>query len=242
MKSLNKLEIFKDYLEKSLSYYFSDEDFIKIFQRLPKSRYETFKYCLEYFENNNMKTIVELGTSRSFVDGRFEGCNSDDIKFWEKDKPEKWDWSAGIFTRTINTCLSHISGLNFNTVDLASSHIQRCKHMNQDFPNIKYHVSSSEDFLNNFKGKIDLLYLDTGDMTPIEPTARLHLREAEIIVKRNLISENGIILIDDIRSPLPYINGENKDLGKGYLSIPFFIKNGFELIMDEYQTVLKKKA
>ena len=112
--------------------------------------------------------------------------------------------------------------------------------MNQDFPEINYHISSSEDFLLNYDGKIDLLYLDTGDMTPIEDTAQLHLREAKIIVERNLLSDNGIILIDDIRSPLPYINGENIDLGKGYLSIPYFLENGFEIIMDEYQTILRK--
>ena len=43
-------------------------------------------------------------------------------------------------------------------------------------------------FLENFDKKIDLLYLDTGDMTPIENTALLHLREADIIVRRNLLS------------------------------------------------------
>ena len=119
-------------------------------------------------------------------------------------------------------------------------HIERCKIMNNDMKHINYHVSSSENFLNNFNKKIDLLYLDTGDMTPIEFTAQLHLREAKIIVERNLLSDNGIILIDDIRSPLPYINGENIDLGKGYLSIPYFLENGFEIIMDEYQTILRK--
>ena len=50
------------------------------------------------------------------------------------------------------------------------SHIARCKIMNQDRDNITYHVSSSEDFLKNLDKKVDLLYLDTGDMTPIEDT------------------------------------------------------------------------
>lgn len=124
------------------------------------------------------------------------------------------------------------------TVDLIKSHIERSKIMNNE--NINYHISSSEDFLNNFNDKIDLLYLDTGDMTPIEYTAQLHLREAKIIVEKNLISKNGLILIDDIRSCIPYEQGECIDLGKGYLSIPYFLNNGFELVMDEYQTILKK--
>lgn len=234
------LEIYRDYLDNALSYYYSNDVFLKYFNRIPKSRYYTFLYCLNEIEKNNMKNIVELGTTRSFVDGRFIGCNSDDTTFWEKNNPEKWDWSAGCFTRVFNSCLEHISDLNFHTVDLSKSHIERCKFMNSDLPKINYHISSSENFLSTYNGKIDLLYLDTGDMTPIEFTAQLHLREAKIIVERDLIINNGIILIDDIRSPQPYLSGENINLGKGYLSIPYFLQNGFELIMDEYQTILRK--
>ena len=106
--------------------------------------------------------------------------------------------------------------------------------------NISYHISSSEDFLSNFDGKIDLLYLDTGDMTPIEPTAELHLREAKIIVERDLLSPNGLILIDDVRNPAPKKYGEKSDFGKAKYSIPYLVSNGFDLIMDEYQVVLKK--
>ncbi|MGA0158951.1 MAG: hypothetical protein ACO3NG_10880, partial [bacterium] len=54
----------------------------------------------------------------------------------------------------------------------------------------------------------------TGDMTPIEPTAQLHLREAKIIVEKDLIAKDGLILIDDVKSPLPKMFGEKSDLGK----------------------------
>jgi len=113
--------------------------------------------------------------------------------------------------------------------------------MNSNSNKIQYFVKSSEDFLQSFDKKIDMLYLDTGDMTPIEYTAQLHLREAKIIVERDLMVSNGIILIDDIRSVVPYEQGQGVDLGKGYLSIPYFLKNGFKLVMDEYQTVLIKE-
>ncbi len=239
-KSVEKLEQYGELLDKALSYYSSNELFEKYFNRVPKSRYHTFKYCFDEFEKNNMKTVVELGTSRSFVDGRFPGCNEDDSKYWEPNNPEKWDWSAGCFTKTASTCLSHIEGFNLHTVDLASNHIARCKVMNSNSNNIKYYVSTSEAFLQNFNQKIDLLYLDTGDMTPIDFTAKLHLREAQIIVKKDLVNKGGIILIDDIRSCVPYEHGQGIDLGKGYLSIPYFLANGYELIMDEYQTILRK--
>lgn len=239
-ESIKKLEYYKDYLDKALSYYNSDEQFIKYFNRVPKSRYYTLKYCLEEFEKNNMKNVVELGTSRSFVDGRFPGCNDDNIKYWEPKNPEKWDWAAGCFTKVVSSCLSHVDDFKLHTVDLSERHIQRCMFMNSEINNINYYVYSSEDFLKNINGTIDFLYLDTGDMTPIQFTAELHLREAKIIVERNLIKKGGIILIDDIRSCVPYECGESINLGKGYLSIPYFLENGYEIILDEYQTVLKK--
>jgi hypothetical protein len=237
---LSILQKYKNYLDKALSYYVGDDEFLKYFNRIPKSRYYTFEFCFSYFVNNNMSTIVELGTSRSYVDGRFEGCNTNNTIYWNEDNPEKWDWSAGCFTRLATICLGHTNNYNLHTVDYINEHIDRCKYMNKDLDKIYYYTSTSEDFLNNFNKKIDFLYLDTGDMTPIEDTAQLHLREANIIVEKNLINTGGIILIDDIRSCVPYQYGENIDLGKGYLSIPYFLNNGFKLIMDEYQTILVK--
>ena len=96
----NILEKNMDNLEKAIDYYFPEEEQLKWFKTKPKSRYHSFKYCdfcLKY-NDNLAPTIVELGTSRSFVCGRFEGCNLDDIKYWEPYNPEKWDWSAGMFS------------------------------------------------------------------------------------------------------------------------------------------------
>jgi len=229
-------EIYKDYMEHANKF---DDLYLKYFHRIPKSRYHTFKYCADEFEKNNGKIIVELGTSRSFVDGKFEGCNVDDASYWEPENPEKWDWSAGYFTKLFS---SRLPNANIDTVDISPSHINRCYIMNNEKTNITYNICSSEYFLENFNKKIDLLYLDTGDMTPIENTALLHLREADIIIKRDLLSENGIILIDDVRSVVPKQFGEHNDLGKAKYSIPYFCHNGYEIVMDEYQTVLRRKS
>lgn len=239
--SEERLEQYRELLDKAVSYYTPDETFIKYFNRVPKSRYHTFKYCFEYFEKNDMKTMVELGTSRSFVDGRFPGCNLNDVKYWQPNNPEVWDWSAGCFTKVASTVFDNKDDFQLYTVDLAKDHIQRSNIMNLNSNKIQYFVKSSEDFLQSFDKKIDMLYLDTGDMTPIDFTAQLHLREAKIIVERDLMASNGIILIDDIRSVVPYEQGQGIDLGKGYLSIPYFLKNGFKLVMDEYQTILLKE-
>jgi hypothetical protein len=240
-KSLNKLEQYKDYLENGIKPFFDNMAFIQIFDRVPKSRYHTYKYCFEEFEKNKMSTIVELGTSRSFVDGRFEGCNSNESKYWEPNNPDKWDWSSGFFTKVAPTCLNHLSNFKLHTVDSELEHISRSKLMNKENSKIiNYYISKSEDFLNSFTQNIDLLYIDTGDLTPVKVNAYLHLREVEIVVAKNLMKSGGLIVIDDVRSCVSYQHGENIDKGIGYLAIPYLLENGFEVVMDEYQTVLRK--
>ena len=212
------------------------------FKTKPRSRYETFKYAFECFAEHNGKVIVELGTSRSFTHGGLPGCNRDEKHFWTPESPENWDWGAGFFTRMAAESLQHLNP-EIHTVDLASSHIARCKHMTADFAHIiTYHVCSSVEFLKKCKPEsIDLLYLDTGDMTPIEPTARLQLTEAKIIVERDVLSKHGILLIDDVRNQTPRKFGDRSGLGKSKYAIPYLLAHGFEILMDEYQVIMRKK-
>lgn len=220
--------------------YYTDEQFIESYGRIPKFRYDTFKYCWDWIQEKELKTIVELGTSRSFVDGKYPGCNSDDVKFWEPDNPEIWDWSAGCFTRVFGELIQG-TDIDLITVDLMSTHIARSKAMTQDLENIEYFSMSSEDFLMSGDGQIDFLYMDTGDVTPIEPTAKLHLRESEILVENDLISDNGLILIDDVRN-IQSKSQDPSDYGKAKYSIPYLQENGFEVIMDEYQVLLQRRG
>lgn len=211
---------------------------------LPKSRYATFKFAFEHLEQIGGNVVVELGTSRSFNHGGLIGCNSDDISYWHPDQPETWDWGAGFFTRMAAISLSHLNP-DIHTIDIASSHIARARVMTQDFSHmITYHTESSVDFLRNchFWNGIDLLYLDTGDMTPIEPTALLQLEEAKMIVHRNLIAPNGLILIDDVKNRTPKKFGELSDLGKSKYAIPYLLSHGFEIVMNEYQVILRRKV
>lgn len=211
------------------------------FDVVPKSRYHTFKRAFELFEEKKGKIIVELGTTRSYVHGGLVGCNSDDSRYWTPNQPENWDWGAGSFTRVAAECLEHLNPI-FYTVDLAVSHINRCKVITAPFSHfMKYEVASSLDFLRRFPGKIDLLYMDTGDMTPIEPTALLSLEEAKIVVQRNLIVPGGLILIDDVRNQTPKQYGDTSGLGKAKYSLPYLLANGFEIVENEYQILLRKK-
>jgi hypothetical protein len=240
----NHIEKYKDLLENAMGYYCKDEDYITYFGRVPKTRYDTFKYCIEYINSlptNQIVNIVELGTSRSFVDGRFPGCNSNNPVFWEPGNPTVWDWSAGHFTRVFSECTN--PNISLHTIDLIEDHIERCKIMTEPFKDkIQYYVMPSEHFLSNCNSKcIDLLYLDTGDVNPVEPTAQLHLREAKIIVERDLLRDGGLILIDDVKNLASKMDAkEESNFGKAKYSIPYFLSNGYEIIIDEYQTVLKK--
>jgi hypothetical protein len=239
---MNIEEIYNNYLKSGLSDYYSDETFKNCYGYVPKLRDETFKYCLDYFKDHNKINIVELGTSRSFVDGKYRGCLKTDTKYWEPTNYEKWDWSAGIFTKYMSDILSHKNkSYHLTSVDLSENAITICKTMtSENEKNMSYIVDSSENFLNNCSTQsIDLLYLDTGNMN--ENTAKLHLREAEIIVKKNLLKNDGLILIDDVRNPHMILKKITDDhYGKSKYAIPYFLKNGYKIIMDEYQVILKK--
>lgn len=234
-----QLEIYKPLLEWGT---YQGQDWSSL-PRVPKSRYETFRFVFDHFEKNAGKVVVELGTSRSFNHGGLPGCNSDDISYWHPDQPETWDWGAGFFTRMAAISLSHLSP-QIHTVDIVPNHVARCRIMTTDFSSmISYHVKDSVTFLKecNFPQGIDLLYLDTGDMTPIEPSALLQLEEVKVVVARNLLAKDGLILIDDVKNRTPKQFGETGDLGKSKYSLPFLLEQGFEIVMDEYQVVLRKQ-
>lgn len=205
-----------------------------------KSRYISFLKCLDYLNGKDKPNVLEIGTSRSFVDGKFEGCNLDDKKYWKKDDYSMWDWGAGCFTIVFG---QELPKANIITLDIISSHIERCKTMctSLGIKNISYEVSDSVKYLLSTNLKFDLIYLDSGDMHPIEPTCELQLKEAKTIVERNLVNAGGLLLVDDVLNGTPKEMGnKNNTLGKSELSIPYLINNGFKIIYEGYQYILEK--
>ncbi len=234
-----KLEPFKTFLHEGT---YAGADWSRYTVK-PASRYTTFLQAFNHFANHSGKVIVELGTSHSFVHGGLEGCDSDDIRYWNPNKSEDWDWGAGFFTRMAAESLAHLNPTIY-TIDQQALAIKRCRIMTDSFQSIiQYRRTSSENFLRtcDLVQKIDLLYLDTGYVWPAEPTAQLQLREAKVVVERNLIAPNGIILIDDVQNQTPLKFGDHTKNGKARYSIPYLLANGFELIADEYQVILRKK-
>ena len=204
-----------------------------------KSRYESFRYCLDFLKKRDLPIVLELGTCRSFADGKFEGCNSDDPIYWDAKDFSKWDWGAGCFS----LIFGQLAECKLSTLDLMESHIKRCKIMTDSLGiDCNHIISDSLSFLATTNEKCDLIYLDTGDMWPIDSTCSLQLREAQIIVERDLLKEGGIILIDDVLNGTPREMGDpNNRLGKSETSIPYLLNNGYETIYEGYQYILKKK-
>lgn len=238
----NLKQNYDKYHSEALLKYYDKTLFIEKYNNVPKFRDYTFTKCLNFLlEKNKNKhlNILELGTSRSYLDGKYEGCMVNDIKYWESNNPEKWDWSAGLFSKYFTDLLDlKNKEYTIDTIDIDSKAINISKNITNNHKNINYNIISSEDFLNNTNKKYDLIYIDTGSMD--QYTINLHLREAKIIVSQNILLDDGLILIDDIKNPHPAIV-DLSIYGKGKDSIPYFLENKYEIIDDEYQYILKKK-
>lgn len=210
-----------------------------VFAKEHKSRAYTFKYLWDELSKIDNPVIYELGTTRSFVHGGHDGCMKFDLKYWFPANPELYDWSAGSFTFVF----AQLPNVELHTVDINAKHIWVSKTMTEQFGTVRYHIDKSENFLATIGKPADAIYLDTGDLQPLEPTARMHEREAEIIVKLELVKVGGFILMDDARSPVAITQfGEKTRFGKDKYSIGVFLANGYDLVMDEYQIILKRLA
>ena len=191
-------------------------------------RKNTFEKSYELIKNimkpEQKYNIVELGTSRSFVNGGYQGCCDTNPLFWYPKSPEKWDWGAGIFTKVF---CDNLKGENFSlfSIDPNDAAIKIVSVMCKDNIELKIIKDYSTNFLNSIDFKIDFLYMD--HMESGEEACIQHLEDSKLIVEKNLISDNGIILIDDV--------GDNITHTKGKYSIPFLLQNGFVQILENFR-------
>lgn len=206
-----------------------------------KSRFVSFQICVSYLKSlPRQGKVLELGTCRSYVDGKYEGCNSDDKKYWNPSDHSMWDWGAGCFS----LLMSSLAGAEVTSVDIVASHVERCKHMAGSLGLKSFHnvVSDSVKFLADTPNKYDVIYLDTGDMWPIEPTCELQRIEAVHVISRDLLEDDGLLIIDDVLNGTPREQGDaSNKYGKSELSIPYLEANGYEAVYKGYQYIYKKR-
>jgi hypothetical protein len=206
-------------------------DGIEKYQQYLGYRYASFKRAFDEFVLINGKTIVELGTTRSFVSGGVRGCMVNDRKYWYPNNPARWDWGAGMFTRVCAESL-RLYAPDIHTVDISEDAIEISKETTKEFEQfVHHHLESSEAFLSCFSGQIDLLYMDSGETD--EQADELHLREAQIVIGKDALSRKAIVLIDDVNIP-------SCSDSKGRYSIPFFRQKGYEVLMWDYQVILQR--
>lgn len=192
-------------------------------------RFSTMACALEIFRVSRGTTIVELGTSRAPAARATEDSTGRHDDPWNSEDPSSWDWSTGLFTRVASEHLAELMP-NLYSVDTSLDALHRsCVLCAQFLHFIRFRQAASVNFLDSFRGKIDLLFIRGGEAT--EDSEWAHLQEAQILVHRSLMAPNGILLIDDTEAQEGYVS-------KGELSVPFLRKHGFKLLMADYQCLM----
>ena len=227
------------------------------------SRYHSFKIVVDFllkrlstpvyrlpprWGRKEKVSILELGSTRSFKDGQYEGCLVADLAYWDEENFKEWDWGAGSFTRIIPESLSHhrnVAEACFETVDISEQACWISAVMTKNYPFVQVLAGSSEQALSR-DINYDVIYMDTGDFGPepvIQQTGELHLKEAQFIIEKNLLKPGGLLIIDDVKNATPAKFCANEEMikyGKSFLSIPAFLKAGFEIVHDGYQVIMKR--
>jgi hypothetical protein len=159
-------------------------------------------------------TIVETGCIRG---------TSDTSKFGDGWSTLNWEYYAKVTDSKVYV------------VDINEEHIKRSKEIVPESNFIKYTKDDSVNYLKNFDQKIDLLFIDSFDYCGDEENIRKCHNHSlnEIKAAWDKLNDNCFILIDDVFN--------NQWDGKGKLSIPYLLSNGFELVyFTDMQVLLKR--
>ena len=180
-----------------------------------RKRRNTFLKSLELMDKIQAKIIIETGTSREGLHGaKSNGAATIVFGKWAKQN------NAIVHSVDISEKSIEVAQIEVNKQGLAS--------------NVKIHHSDSIVFLENFKEKVDFLYLDSydySDYPEVQIKSQMHhLKEFKAI--ENQLHENTIVLIDDCALP----NG-----GKGKLAVEYMLKKDWKIIMEAYQIMLVRK-
>lgn len=173
-------------------------------------RYRTFRRALELMIERESKVILETGTSRK---GRAE-CAGDGC-------------STVVFSD-----FAKRMGLKVYSVDIDPKAVEEAKGCLKDSLDIvEITAMDSVEYIENFEYPIDLLYLDSYDYDPKDPSPSQIHHLKEIIAAYPKLHEKSIVLIDDCDLP----NG-----GKGKWVIEFLSKKGWKKDTKGYQIIMTR--
>ncbi|MEM9480991.1 MAG: glycosyltransferase [Verrucomicrobiota bacterium] len=123
------------------------------------------------------------------------------------------------------------SGLDVHSVDIDPEAVEVARTDTKDFPNVNVTCGDGIQFIKDFDGTIDLLFLDAWDVVPGSPFAEKHLEAWE--VAREKLADTHIIQIDDT---------DVGSGGKGKLLLPVLRKEGYDIFAEGRQTLAIKLA
>lgn len=191
-------------------------------------------YLLENYNNSTrvgsqMKTIIEIGTTREDLPGQSS-------------------------TLKIAKVAKHL-GMLFTTVDMDEENSNRVreelKSLDERFSAVS---KKGEDFLAEYNGLIDFLFLDAFDFDHGQHSLDRKSRYREVLgveisneacYKMHLdcvtssiwkFSDDAIVVFDDTWR----VSGRWE--GKGATAVPFLLENGFSILKADYKAVMLKKG
>ncbi|GJQ28595.1 MAG: hypothetical protein HBSAPP03_04790 [Phycisphaerae bacterium] len=126
-----------------------------------------------------------------------------------------------------STAFWAMTGLAVHSVDIDPACCQVAAETCGACPNVSIYCADGIEFLRQFSGVIDLLYLDAWDAIEGIPYAEKHLEAFQ--VARPKLARRSLILIDDTDVAFG---------GKGRQAIPAIIRDGYDLLFVGRQTLL----
>ncbi len=185
--------------------------FIEKYDHPKNIRFDLFKESLKIANKRGLKTFVETGTARG------------KIKFFFI---KKINWKDGMSTLMFAEFAKFTNG-ELHTCDISSNNIKNAKFFTKKLNKyISFYTEDSVSFLKKFPKKIDFLYLDSFDGHNVELASKHQLKEAKMAI--NKLTSNSLVVLDDKGSKTIY-------------SLPFFIDNGFKIILETQQQVILSK-
>lgn len=168
----------------------------------------SFSRVIEILENTYSQpiTIVETGCIRNVTE---------ESKFGDGWSTLNWDY------------YSKRTGSKVYVVDIDENHLNQSKKIVPESEYVIYTQDDSVHYLQHFDKKIDLLFLDSFDYCGDEENIRACHNHSlnEVKAAWDKLNDQCFILIDDVFN--------DQWAGKGELSIPYLLSNGFNL---EYYT------
>ena len=183
----------------------------KYFGVLPPQRYWSFKVALNIFLQRGGEVIIETGS----VGG-------------------KNDWAAGNSTYLFGDFCQHYNKklITIDNREIVWKIAQECT---QEFKeNIEYILGDSVEFLEKYKERIDLLYLDSLDypLDGNDPKMAQEHNLKEIKVAYDRFTPQSVVLLDDYDFP---------DGGKPKLTNEFLEKEGWICLLGNQQALWIKQ-